>query len=46
MEMFRITFKAAATQRGVSMVRKNIPILLTSRAAEPATNSFFIPILS
>lgn len=45
-EIFRITLSTAAVQRGVSMVRKYIPILLTISAADPATKIFLIPILS
>ena len=46
MEILRITLRTAATQSGVLMVRKYMPILLTSRTAEPAANSFLIPVLS
>ena len=46
MEMLRITFSAAAVHRGVSIERKNMPMLLMTRAAAPATKIFFIPISS
>ena len=46
MEMFRITFSAAAIHRGVSIERKNMPMLLMTRAMAPTTKIFFIPISS
>ena len=46
MAILRITFRTAATQSGVLTERKNMPMLLTTRAAEPATKIFLIPILS